>query len=79
MDALRRLRQGGDRPSGTGGAHGRAYTAADRDIGGDVDSEAPPEYVPGIGDLPRHRPGPRTLRRADGSEYTTDDPNVGPN
>jgi hypothetical protein len=74
MDALRRLGQGRDRPSGSG----RAYTAADHDIG-DTDPEAPPEHVPGIGDLPRYGPGSRTLRRSDGSEYTTDDPNVGPN
>ena len=76
MDALRRLREGGAVRSSGGDW---AVTAADHDIGGDAEVEAPPEHVPGVGDVPRHGPGPRILRRADGSEYTTDDPNVGPN
>lgn len=76
LEALRRLREGGPARSSGGGW---AVTAADRNIDGDAEPEAPPERVPGIGDVPSHGPGPRTLRRADGSTYTTDDPNVGPN
>jgi hypothetical protein len=43
------------------------------------DDPAPSEFLPGVGEVSRHQPGPRILRREDGSEYTTTDPDVGPN